>query len=84
MDHEFELNKQLQQLETETVMAKDKIKEDRKDERVGLQASHQEKLIEKREQVKQGQDLMQEPNPFETISGDVMDNEIGLGEFGLK
>ena len=40
--------------------------------------------MSKREQVKQGQDLMQEPNPFETISGDVMDNEIGLGEFGLK
>ena len=82
MDHEFELNKQLQELETKTVMAKDEVKEDRKDERVGLQASHQEKLIEKREQVKQ--DKEQEQKPFESVGNDTLGGGFGLGQFGLK
>ena len=80
MDHEFELNKQLQELETKTVMAKDEVKENRKDERVGIQASHQEKLIEKREQVKQDKEQEQ---PFESAGNDVLGG-IDLSEFGPR
>jgi len=79
MDHEFELNKQLQELETKTVMAKDEVKENRKDDRVGLQASHQEKLIEKREQVKQDK----EEQPLEA-GNDMLGGGFGLGQFGPK
>jgi len=72
MDHEFELNKQLQQLETETVVAKDKIKEDRKDQRTKIQATQQSELIEQR---KTGSP----PKNFESTSNDILSGEFGLG-----
>jgi hypothetical protein len=48
MDHEFELNMQIKQVETEAKKEMDDKKENRKDERVKMQASQQSELIEQR------------------------------------
>ena len=48
MNHEFQLNLKLKQLEVDALKNKETIKEDRKDERTRIQASQQSELIEQR------------------------------------
>ena len=48
MNHEFQLNLQLKQLEVDALKNKETMKEDRKDERTRIQASQQSELIEQR------------------------------------
>jgi hypothetical protein len=48
MNHEFMINMRLKGMELETVNAKEKYKEDRKDKRTKIQASQQSELIEQR------------------------------------
>ena len=48
MEHEFRLNIQLEQAKNQSVDGKEKMKEDRKDERTRIQASQQSELIEQR------------------------------------
>ena len=48
MNHEFQLNLQLNQLEVDALKNKETMKEDRKDERTRIQASQQSELIEQR------------------------------------
>ena len=50
MEHEFNLNMQLKQTETDSVSGKDKMKEDRKDERTRIQATQQSQLIAQRKE----------------------------------
>jgi hypothetical protein len=48
MNHEFQLNLKLKQLEVDALKNKETMKEDRKDERTKIQASQQSELIEQR------------------------------------
>jgi len=71
MEHEFNLNMQLQEMQLKQVNNKDKFKEDRKDERTKIQASQQSELIDQRKNNAP-------PKSFESAG---MDN---LGGFGLE
>jgi hypothetical protein len=71
MQHEFNLNVQLKQMDLDVVSNKDTIKEDRKDERTRIQASQQSELIDQRTNKKP-------PKKFESSGND------NLGGFGLE
>ena len=71
MDHEFQLNMQLKQMEMQVVDGKDRMKEDRKDKRTKLQATQQSELIEQRKKDTG-------PKNFESAGFD------NLGGFGLE
>ena len=76
MDHEFQLNLQLKQMDLDSIDKKEKIKEDRKDERTRIQATQQSELIEQR---KTGRP----PRNFESVGNDVLDGEFGMDPFNL-
>jgi hypothetical protein len=63
MEHEFKLNIQLEQVKNESVNGKEKMKEDRKDERTKIQASQQSELIDQRNNGKA-------PKSFESTGND--------------
>ena len=71
MNHEFELNMQLKQMELQVVNDKDKFKEDRKDERTKIQATQQSEMIDQRKKDTP-------PKNFESAGFD------NLGGFGLE
>jgi hypothetical protein len=71
MQHEFNMNVQLKQMDLEVVNNKDTMKEDRKDERTRIQASQQSELIDQRNNKKP-------PKKFESSGND------NLGGFGLE
>jgi len=71
MGYEFELNKQLKEMDLQLVNEKDKFKEDRKDERTKIQASQQSELIDQRKKETP-------PKNFESAGFD------NLGGFGLE
>ena len=48
MEHEFNLNMRLKDMESQVIKDKEKYKEDRKDERTRIQASQQSELIDQR------------------------------------
>ena len=48
MEHEFNLNMRLKDMESQVIKDKEQYKEDRKDERTRIQASQQSKMIEQR------------------------------------
>lgn len=73
MEIEFNYNMQLKGIETENLSNREKIKEDRKDERVDKQSTQQAQLIEQRKNNSA-------PMNFES-SEDTMDG-IGLESFG--
>jgi hypothetical protein len=77
MDHEFQINMQLRKMEVEAQKQKDNNKEDRKDERTKIQASQQSELIEQR---KSGAP----PKKFESSGNDVLNSDMGLGNFGPR
>jgi len=70
MEHEFNLNMQLKSVENQGVNDKDKMKEDRKDERTRIQASQQSQLIDQRNNGKP-------PKRFESAGND------NLGGFSI-
>ena len=65
MEYEFNLNRQLKQMEKDTVNNKDKMKEDRKDERTRIQATQQSQLIDQRKGDKP-------PKNFESTGNDIL------------
>ena len=71
MQHEFNLNMQLKQMDLQVINDKEKYKEDRKDDRTKLQATQQSELIEQRK-GNSG------PKNFESAGFDT------LGGFGLE
>jgi len=71
MVHEFELNKQLKEMDLRVIKDKESYKEDRKDERTKIQASQQSELIEQRKNNTP-------PKKFESAGFDT------LGGFGLE
>jgi hypothetical protein len=74
MNHEFELNMRLRQMEVEALKTREKTKEDRKDERTKIQASQQSELIEQR---KTGGT----PKKFESSGNDILGSGFNLGAF---
>jgi hypothetical protein len=71
MMHEFELNKQLKELDLQVIKDREAYKEDRKDKRTKIQASQQSELIEQRKNNTP-------PKSFESAGFDT------LGGFGLE
>jgi len=74
MDHEFQLNVRLKQMENEGGNTKEKYKEDRKDERTRIQASQQSELIDQRSSGKA-------PKRFESSGNDILGGGIDLSVF---
>jgi len=74
MNFEFELNLKLKQMETEILKTKEKVKEDRKDERTKIQASQQSELIDQRNNKKP-------PKNFESSGNDIMGGGFGMNAF---
>ena len=74
MQLEFQMNMQLKQLENESVRAKEKEKEDRKDERTRIQATQQSELIDQRKSEKP-------PKNFESAGNDILGGGFDLGAF---
>ena len=71
MFHEFQLNMQLKQAETQVINTKEEYKENRKDKRTKIQATQQSELINQRQTGKP-------PKDFESAGFD------NLGGFGLE
>ena len=71
MQMEFEMNMQLKQMEVQNIKAKEKDKEDRKDERTKIQATQQSEMIDQRNSQKP-------PKNFESAS----DNNSGGFDLG--
>ena len=76
MDHEFEINVKLKQMDLQSAEIRDKTKEDRSDQRQVTGAAQQERLVDKREEVKE--------KPFESAGNDVIGGGMRLGAFEPK
>tara|TARA_R100001129_G_scaffold71179_1_gene48464 strand:- start:810 stop:3206 length:2397 start_codon:yes stop_codon:yes gene_type:complete len=74
MQFEFELNSKLKAMERQVASSNEKMREDRKDQRVDRQAAHQKDMIEQR---KQGDSL----NKFESSGNDIITGGAGIERF---
>ena len=74
MQLEFQMNLQLKNLEVEGMKSREKIKEDRKDERTRIQATQQSELIAQRK----GDNP---PKKFESSGNDILGGGFDLGSF---
>jgi hypothetical protein len=74
MNHEFQINMRLKEMEIEALKTKESSKEDRKDERTRIQASQQSELIEQRKNNTP-------PKKFESTSNDILSGDFDLGMF---
>ena len=74
MQLEFQFNMQLKNAEVETVKGRDKMKEDRKDERTKIQATQQSEMIDQRNNQKP-------PKNFESSGNDILGG-VGLPGIG--
>jgi hypothetical protein len=74
MELEFQMNMQLKSMEVEGQKAREKEKEDRKDERTRIQATQQSELIDQRNNQKQ-------PKNFESAGNDILGGGFDLGVF---
>jgi len=75
MQQEFDFNMQLKKIEADAISNKDKMKEDRKDERTRIQASQQSELIDQRNSGKA-------PKNFESMGNDSIGGGFDLSDFG--
>ena len=71
---EWELNSKIKSEERETANKMESIREDRKDQRVDRQASHQKEMIEQRKGGEQ-------PKKFESSGNDIITGNAGIGRF---
>ena len=74
MQYEFEINQQLQSMNMQEVDMKETRKEDRKDDRIKMQASQQSELIDQRLNKKP-------PKNFESSGNDILGGDFGLDRF---
>ena len=74
MQLEFQMNMQIKSMEAEVVKNKEKIKEDRKDERTKIQATQQSEMIDQRNNQKP-------PKNFESAGNDILGGGFDLGSF---
>ena len=70
MDHEFQLNMQIKNMESEVANRKENNREDRKDQRADRQAQNQQA-------IKRGESLKK----FESAGNDVIGGGLGLERF---
>tara|TARA_R100001594_G_scaffold113765_1_gene148624 strand:- start:880 stop:3291 length:2412 start_codon:yes stop_codon:yes gene_type:complete len=77
MNHEFELNMKLREMEAKAKVDDENMKEDRKDERTRIQASQQSELIEQRKSGKP-------PKKFESKGNDAIGQGVGIDVGGLE
>jgi hypothetical protein len=77
MNHEFELQMQLKQLEVDGAKGKEAQKEDRKDQRTKIQATQQSELIEQRASGKP-------PKNFESPDDNMLGGGFNLDAFGPR
>jgi hypothetical protein len=73
MDHEFQINMQLRNIENETIDKRDDKKEDRKDQR-------QDKQAENQQAIKRGESLKK----FESSGNDIVGGGLGLERFNPR
>ena len=76
MQLEFELNSRLKGMETQQKTKDERIREDRKDQRVDRQAAHQKQMIDQRSG---GEPLKN----FESSGNDILTGDAGLERFNL-
>ena len=76
MDHEYEINMKLKRMDVESSRQQTETREDRQDRRVMMSGQQQEKLVEKRESMKE--------KPFESAGNDVIGGGMRLGAFEPK
>ena len=76
MDHEFEINMKLKNMDIESNREKDTTKENRQDRRQQMSGEQQKDLMKEREQVKE--------KPFESAGNDVVGGGMRLGAFDPK
>jgi len=74
MQMEFQYNMQLKGMENDTVNSRDKMKEDRKDQRTKIQASQQSEMIDQRKSGKA-------PKNFESAGNDIVGGGFNLEAF---
>ena len=74
MQMEFQMNMQLKQMDVDSINSKDKVKEDRKDERTKIQATQQSEMIDQRNNQKP-------PKNFESAGNDILGGGFDLGSF---
>ena len=74
MQYEFEINQQLQSMNMQEVDMKETRKENRKDDRIKMQASQQSELIDQRLNKKP-------PKNFESSGNDILGGDFGLDRF---
>ena len=74
MNHEFQLNMQIEQMKAQTAKQSEDNKENRKDERTKIQASQQSELIDQRNNEKP-------PKNFESSGNDIMGGGFGMNAF---
>jgi hypothetical protein len=74
MQIEFEMNMRLEQLRGQAISNKDKMKEDRKDQRTKIQATQQSELIDQRKNEKP-------PKNFESAGNDTLGGGFNMGAF---
>jgi len=77
MQLEFQMNMQLKNMEVEAQKGKEKIKEDRKDERTRIQATQQSELIDQRKSEKA-------PKNFESAGNDTLGGGFDLESFAPR
>jgi len=77
MEVEFQYNLQLKNSESQVLSDRERIKEDRKDERTKIQASQQSELIEQR-------DRGGAPKKFESSGNDLLSGDFNLNAFDPK
>ncbi len=76
MDHEYSLNMQLKRMDVDGVDRKEKVKEDRKDQRTRIQATQQSELMDQKQNDKP-------PKNFESSGNDILGDGFDLGAFSL-
>ena len=74
MQIEFEMNMQLKSIDVNNTTNKEKMKEDRKDQRTKIQATQQSELIDQRKNEKP-------PKNFESAGNDILGGGFDLGSF---
>tara|TARA_R110002020_G_scaffold301036_2_gene516548 strand:- start:141 stop:1364 length:1224 start_codon:yes stop_codon:yes gene_type:complete len=76
MNHEYEINMKLKKMDVESSRQQNENRENRQDQRVIMSGQQQEKLVEKRENIKE--------KPFESAGNDVIGGGMRLGAFEPK
>jgi hypothetical protein len=77
MEQEFNFNMELKGADINREQARDREKEDRKDERTRIQATQQSKMIEQRKGGKP-------PKNFESMGNDILGGGFDLSEFSPR